>query len=109
MNDMNALPQPSEAPQGADQYAHLLDPSTELDHLSVEAAARQVEVAAPAPVDVGRADVAAIEAAAVRPEAGTTPPAQTSRREGYWTPPTQEQIDNAAGHGIDLNKQSKYF
>lgn len=109
MNDMNALPQPSEAPQGVDPYAHLLDPNTDLTNLSVEAAARQVEAPAPASVDVERADVAAIEPAAVRPEAGTTPPAQTSHREGYWTPPTQEQIDNAAGHGIDLTKQAKYF
>ncbi len=36
------------------------------------------------------------------------PPAQTSHRAEYWTPPTDAQVAKAARYGFDLTQQEKY-
>ncbi len=48
-----------------------------------------------------------VEDAAVNPSDST--PSRTIDRPGYWTPPTQEQIDRAAESGFDLTQQGKYY
>lgn len=49
-----------------------------------------------------------IEDAAVHPN---LPPARTTDRPGYWTPPTEDQINRAAEAAgqYDLGKQEKYY
>lgn len=37
------------------------------------------------------------------------PAGSTSLRPGYWSRPTEAQIDNAAKYGFDLSKQRKYY
>lgn len=51
--------------------------------------------------------IGSIEDAAVRSD--KTPPARTIDRAGYWTPPTNDQIDKGKKDGLDLDKQNKYF
>ncbi|MCA9329582.1 hypothetical protein KDA11_02970 [Candidatus Saccharibacteria bacterium] len=50
-----------------------------------------------------------IESAAIHLDKTNTPPARTSDRDGYWTRPTDEQIDRAKLNGFDLSKQNKYY
>lgn len=50
------------------------------------------------------------EIPAVSDRTGNNMPAgSTSLRPGYWSRPTEDQIDNAAKYGFDLSKQSKYY
>ena len=99
------------APQAPnpDEYAHLLDPSFDASHMTIEGAARQPEATVPVSSEVQSEYATVIESAARREEEPSAfPPAQTSNRAGYWTRPTADQVDNAAKHGFDLTKQDKY-
>lgn len=98
------------APQGG-EYDHLFDPNIDLSQGTVEDAAVRPEVPTPETVapEVAQAQTAAAEAAAVREPKTALPPAQTSHRPGYWQPPTDAQVANAARYGFDLSQQRKYF
>ncbi len=100
------------APQtpNPDEYAHLLDPSFDASHMTIEGAARQPEANVPVSSEVQSEHATIIDSAARREEEPSAlPPAQTSHRAGYWTRPTNEQVDRAAKHGFDLTQQNKYY